>query len=290
MAMNNPANRENLSYLLFLYLLFLLQKKGETMNNIDFNEITVQRKYYGIYCIECVSTGVKYIGQTIENFYRRWIFHKWNLKNNHHSNQYLQHAWNKYGEENFKFYPIEYFDISQKSKDTKNKLDKLEQFYIEKFDTFNNGFNLTTGGERCRMTPLSEEAKRKIGEKNKINMLGKKHSEETKRKMSMVHKGYVKTEEHRRHLSEAKKGKPISEEHKEKCRLANQGSKQKTAKYTEELIEKIRIDYMNGIAPINLSQTYGIKRGTIYGIVHNDRWKHVSPPGWDEFLKNKKVI
>ena len=46
-----------------------------------------------------------------------------------------------------------------------------EEYYIKKFDTFENGFNLTTGGEKCKMSPLSEEAKRKIGEKNHIQKL-----------------------------------------------------------------------------------------------------------------------
>ena len=258
------------------------------MNNKEYNEIKYQKNHYGIYCIECAETNIKYIGQTFENFYRRWIFHKWNLKNNKHSNTYLQNAWNKYGEHNFKFYPIESFDINQKEIINKYKLDELEQYYIRKYNTFENGFNLTTGGEKCKMSPLSDEAKRKIGEKNRINMLGKKHTEETKRLMSESHKGYIKTESHRRHLSESKRGKPISEEHREKCRLANQGSKQKTAKYTEDLIEQIRIDYMREIKPTELSVKYNINRGTIYGIVNNTRWKHVNPNGWEDFLKDKR--
>lgn len=167
------------------------------MQDINFTDIKYQRQHYGIYCIECTKTKTKYIGQTYENFYRRWIFHKWNLKNNHHSNTYLQNAWNKYGEQNFKFYPIESFELIQKENITKETLDKLEEKYIKEFDTFENGFNLTTGGEKCKMAPLSDEAKRKIGEKNRINMLGKKHSEETKKLMSESHKGYIKTDEHR---------------------------------------------------------------------------------------------
>ena len=199
----------------------------------------------------------------------------------------MQNAWNKYGEESFIFYPIESFTLSEKNKITKETLGKLEKFYIDKYNTFKNGFNLTTGGENCKMMPLSEEAKRKIGEKNRINMLGKKHSEDTKKRMSEVHKGYIKTAEHRKHLSEAKKGKPLSEEHKENCRKANQGSKQKTAKYTESLIEQIRIDYMEGICLSNLVKKYDIKKRTMCGIIYNQRWKHVIPNGWEEFLKNK---
>jgi group I intron endonuclease len=260
------------------------------MDEKEYDKIKYQKTHYGIYCIECIETNIKYIGQTFENFYRRWIFHKWNLKNNKHSNTYLQNAWNKYGCDKFKFYPLESFKLLQKNIVTKHELDRLEKYYIEKYDTFKNGFNLTTGGEECKMSPLSEEAKRKIGEKNRINMLGRKHTEETKRKMSESHKGYVKSEIHRDNLSKALIGLVRSDEQKEKCRLANQGSKQKTAKYTEDLIEQIRTDYMNGIKPTELSIKYNINRGTIYGIVNNTRWKHVKPNGWEDFIKNKKNI
>ena len=143
------------------------------MIEMKHSDIKYQREHYGIYCIECIKTKTKYIGQTYENFYRRWTFHKWHLKNNHHSNTYLQNAWNKYGKDNFNFYSIESFEISQKDVITKTILDELERNYIEQFDTFENGFNLTTGGENCKMSPLSDETKRKIGEKIKLICLVK---------------------------------------------------------------------------------------------------------------------
>lgn len=119
-------------------------------------------------------------------------------------------------------------------------------------------------------------------------MLGKKHSEETRKKMSQSHKGYVKSLTHRENLSKSLTGYIRSEEQKEKNRLANQGSKQKTAKYNEEIIANIRIDYMNGLSPSAISIKYNINRGTIYGILYNARWKHVVPLGWLEFCDNKQ--
>ena len=80
---------------------------------------------------------------------------------------------------------------------------------IKKYDSIKNGFNLTLGGSGHRMTisqkkELSirctgkgnprygthhtEETKRKIGASNKISQLGRKASEETKRKMSQTRK------------------------------------------------------------------------------------------------------
>ena len=55
---------------------------------------------------------------------------------------------------------------------------------------------------------------------------GKRHSEETRRKMSKSHTGKKKTEEHRRNIGLAKKGVPLgplSEEQKEHLRQVNTG-------------------------------------------------------------------
>ena len=45
------------------------------------------------------------------------------------------------------------------------------------------------GGSGRRGFQMSEHAKKIIGDKNRQNMLGKKHSEETKRKMSEIRRG-----------------------------------------------------------------------------------------------------
>lgn len=58
----------------------------------------------------------------------------------------------------------------------------------------------------------SDEARRKMSEANK----GKKLSEETKRRMSQSRKGRVHSEETRRRMSESAKGKKLSEERKRK--------------------------------------------------------------------------
>lgn len=53
-------------------------------------------KKIGIYCIENIINGKKYIGQSI-NLKDRLYGHKTKLKHNKHKNRHLQFAVNKYG-------------------------------------------------------------------------------------------------------------------------------------------------------------------------------------------------
>lgn len=99
------------------------------------------KDYRGVYVIENKITGEKYIGISVK-MRKRWKNHRYRLNNNIHHSPKLQNAWNKYGAENFKFYTI-YFAFTKNSKE----LLELERFYIEKYDTYTNGYNCTPGGE-----------------------------------------------------------------------------------------------------------------------------------------------
>lgn len=92
-----------------------------------------------IYKIINNLTNEKYVGQTT-NFSRRISDHKQALKANKHINPKLQASWNKYGEDAFSITKEE-FDL------TKEELNQKEIEEIQKEDSFNNGFNLTLGGD-----------------------------------------------------------------------------------------------------------------------------------------------
>ena len=110
-------------------------------------------KICGIYCIENLVNGKKYIGQS-NNVYKRWKAHIKELDNNYHCNSYLQKAWNKHGKENFLFNILETCQ--------ENELNEKEIYYIDKYSTYNSGYNLTIGGEGRRGYHLTDKHKDKI--------------------------------------------------------------------------------------------------------------------------------
>ena len=158
----------------------------------------------GIYIIENKVNSKKYIGSA-KNITKRWYTHKYTLRVNKHDNSYLQYAWNKYGEENFEFKILEIVSIED--------LIVREQFHMDIFKVYERkyGYNLSkTAGNtlgfkfsdesKLKMSiakkgkPSSRknykhsiETKEKISNSNKISQLGRKHSETTKRKMSIWH-------------------------------------------------------------------------------------------------------
>lgn len=109
--------------------------------------------YFGIYSITNVVTGDMYIGQTIQDFEKRWKSHISALNRGNHDNEYLQRSWNKYGEDAFKFKAIYYCDEL-------DILNDLEKYYIKKYDTYNNGFNMTEGGDYF-LNEIPEEIRKK---------------------------------------------------------------------------------------------------------------------------------
>ena len=145
----------------------------------------------GIYFILNVQNGKVYVGQSI-SIERRFGDHKSALRNNHHKNNHLQSAWNKYGENSFRFCILE--ECSDES------LDENEVWWIDYFDSMNRdkGYNLESGGNSNKV--VSKETREKMSElmkgKNHPNYgvygknhsrYGKSHSDSTKLKMSKAH-------------------------------------------------------------------------------------------------------
>ncbi len=98
--------------------------------------------------IKNIKNSKLYIGQSTD-IKNRWMRHKSELNNNRHINNHLQSAWNKYGEDCFVFAVIEECSVSE--------LDEREKFYISKYNSMSNGYNLCEGGNGIRGYKHTEE-------------------------------------------------------------------------------------------------------------------------------------
>jgi len=151
----------------------------------------------GIYEILNTVNGKFYIGSAVD-LKARFRTHIRALKRNCHINKHLQNAFNKYGAEAFIVFPLEYC----KPKELISK----EQFWLSALKATEAGYNICpTAG----------------------SVLGLRHSDETKRKISRVHKGKTVTfsAEHRDNISKALTGKKLSDEHRQALRDGHKGKK-----------------------------------------------------------------
>ena len=193
----------------------------------------------GVYKIENTDNGKLYIGSS-KNVSKRLKDHKYNLRRGKHYNIILQRAWDKHGENAFRFLILIRC----------SKVDKVffEQRAIDLYDSSVFGYNIvpkarcTVGYSHTEITRAKISAslignKRCVGYKhteevNRANSLrnighhrglGRKLSDACKRFISELHKGSKRTEETKKKMSIAQKGRTISPEHRKKLSAARKG-------------------------------------------------------------------
>ena len=106
----------------------------------------------GIYKITNKINGNSYIGQSI-NVEKRLLYHK-KYRNELIKNKVLYKAIEKYGIENFDF------EILEECK--KEELNEREKYYIEKYNTYYKGYNMTRGGDGKSGCGFSEKTIEKM--------------------------------------------------------------------------------------------------------------------------------
>ena len=152
---------------------------------------------YGWYCIPTCNW---YVGQTIdpERRFKQHINDVINKKDNN----IFHRALRKYGLDNWVYCVLE-------DNVLKENLNLKEIEWIEYYDSFYNGYNLTTGGDTNYI--VSEEYRRKLSESRKGKSSWNKGismNEESKKKLSESLKGRVISTETRKRMSESAKGGP----------------------------------------------------------------------------------
>lgn len=169
-----------------------------------------------IYCYHCISTGKKYIGQTIHEKHRKR--QHWHDCERGVDNKFYR-AVRKYGWEFFIYGIIEKYDV--------DVLNEQELFYIDYYDSYNNGYNSTIGGEGVRGFSPSEETRKKqsVAAKNRTDIrhnkkyFAEEEKREAKRKKDREYQQKIK-EKRKEYMKEWRKNnqdkiKKWKEENKE---------------------------------------------------------------------------
>lgn len=233
-----------------------------------------------IYQITNTQNGKRYIGSSID-YRERVRGHLFHLREGKHHSKHLQRAYDKYGENAFKFSIL-------KVVTKKEKIVEIEQKYLDEFKPeynsrptaeSNSGWKPSSetkalwSKQRKGRAPTflgkkhSEETKKKIGEASRNrppSMLGRKHTPETKALLSESHKGQVPwikgkthSEETRRKLSESHKGQTSWLKGKKGMFAGEKGSfyGKKHTKETREIIsQKVRAAHLEGRARAILTE------------------------------------
>lgn len=92
-----------------------------------------------IYIITNTINGKQYVGQTIQSINKRFDRHCQYYGSEAENRMAIKLAIHKYGRKNFTIKVLEQCDVEL--------LNERETYYIEKFDTYNSGYNSTRGGQ-----------------------------------------------------------------------------------------------------------------------------------------------
>lgn len=187
-----------------------------------------------IYVITNNINNKVYVGQTWQSMNNRFSQHKRDgkcLK--------LHRAFEKYGKNNFK---ISLCTIAH----SQEVLDYWECFFIKKYDSIKNGYNIREGGSKGKLSPIS---KRKISKA----LQGNTNSKD--RKLSTIHKNRI---------SKSNKGKKLTKTHRENLSKSH-------FKIPKEDQKKICDLFINNHSCADLAKKFNCTDGCIRNILkrHN---------------------
>jgi len=138
-----------------------------------------------ITCVYIITTTINakvYIGSA-KNYENRIYEHKKKLKYGTHHSIKLQNHYNKYGPMSLQFNILEECNV--------NDLIKIEQKWIDYYNAYKTGFNMTPNAGSSLGRILSNDTKNKI----RIKALGRKQSDETIAKRVAKNNGKTRSEQ-----------------------------------------------------------------------------------------------
>lgn len=171
----------------------------------------------GIYGIRHAATGRWYVGSA-SNISKRWSRHRADLAERKHRNDHLQAAFDLYGSDAFDWIVLE----------LTSALDEREQFWMDRLDAYENGFNLCPTARSSR---------------------GRRQSAEERQRRAMTGCAWLNTPE-------------MLDRRREMLRDRNQRS----AKLSAATVEQIRARLTGEYGELTqLAREHGVTPGTLHG-------------------------
>ena len=211
-----------------------------------------------IYKVTNSVNGKIYIGQTVYSLKRRKGNHYSSAKRAQHNDRYRNHFINALLYYNKKDFKWEVIDTAV----SKEGLNKKEIYWIKEFNTFEIGYNSTTGGDSVL---LHRRVKDKISKKAKLRNMGgernpfygKKHTKKTRTAIKRKRKFQEYSEETRLKMSLVRRGEKNSQykkvDEKKFTDLFNEGYSQKEISVKLNIgVNKVRRVYKK----LNLSKRH----------------------------------
>lgn len=217
-------------------------------------------------------SGKRYIGIT-DSLERRKSEHQRSIGKSKGKNLKIVNAIRKYGFDNMNF---EMVCIVFNEKQAK----KVEQLLIKRYDSFNNGYNLTWGGDsnpiKGKLTLEEVEEIRDLLEFEDISL------NDIADRYCTTFKTIYDIQRNRRwkYLGNAR-----TIVRKNRSTNYNEGSNNKASKLTEDTVKNLKLDYMKGMSRKDLQNKYEISKSLVQQIVTENIWTHVKVEGF----KTKQV-
>lgn len=222
------------------------------------------QELYCVYLHTCTINGKGYIGQTVEGIHKRLNRHMLDVKSG--SNFHFHKALRLYGKESFTSY-ILYVSLEKDSK----HLEEVEVQLIADYDTFNNGYNMTSGGGG-------------VGSGKDHPLFGIERPQEIKDRISAKLKGQKKSPEACANMS----GKERTPKHCAKIsanKMGNQNclGKQNNLDHTVYNFEHKDGETFEGIQ-YELRMKYNLDSGHLCKVIHGTSKTH---KGWSLVSKEE---
>ena len=195
----------------------------------------------GIYKKVSKNSGEFYIGSS-QNLRKRELNHFSLLKNKKHPNRYLQRVWDKYQDLYFTIIEECYID----------SLIEREQFYI---DTLYPKYNLRPIAESNRGWNMPESGKIKLSKANKGKTISEEHKKAISIKNKINMKGRKLSDKHIESIRKSRIGVTLSDETKDKIRIKALG-RDKGKVLSEETKLKIGLAFSKEVYQYSLDNNF----------------------------------